>query len=210
MSMNESWRTAAEEASWAHYYEAPLGWYAHGRNVLHHLPLLWAVMKTRPRSVLEVGSGTGSLAIGLSYVCPSVLSVDLNPALVGRCEANGRKLRGLAQFGQADAFNLAAFGDDEFDVVCSQGFFEHFDDEQIEALLREQTRVAKRVVLSVPNDRYGKQDFGNERLLTKEEWDALLARLGVRVLESKNYSPVNERLWRLPRTMYLAVVTKAA
>ena len=51
MSMNESWRTAAEEASWAHYYEAPLGWYAHGRNVLHHLPLLWS--RSCPQDVIR-------------------------------------------------------------------------------------------------------------------------------------------------------------
>jgi SAM-dependent methyltransferase len=207
--MNKSWQVAAEEASWAHYYDAPLGWYAHVRNVLHHVPLLRAVLKGGPRSVLEIGSGTGSLAIALSYFCPGVLSLDLNPELVERCERNNRKLRGRARFGQADAFDLSAYDDGTFDVACSQGFFEHFDDEQIAALLQEQTRVARRVVLSVPNDRYGVQDFGNERLLTKAQWDELLTRLGGRVLESKNYSPFNEHIWKRPRTMYLAVVTAA-
>jgi hypothetical protein len=90
--------------------------------------------------------------------------------------------------------------------VYSQGFFEHFDDASIEALVREQLRVGRRVYISVPNARYGVQDFGNERLLTRAEWDRLLRRLGFRVVFSCDYGPSN-KLRPQPKAHYLAVLT---
>ncbi len=206
MSMNESWRTAAEEASWAHYYRRPLGWYVHGRSIFNHLPFILAVRGQHPQALLEVGSGTGSMSIFLSYFVDRVLSVDLSTEIVGRCEDANRRLKGSASFAECDAFSLEEFPQHEFDVAFSQGFFEHFSDEEILRLLQQQARAARRVVFSVPNDMYPRQDFGNERLLSKDWWDEMVRRSGLRLIESKNYAkPLRRR-----KEMYLAVATSEA
>lgn len=193
--------------SWEAYYAPELTWYAHLRNVLHHLPMFRAIRRLHPRRVLEVGAGSGSHSICLSYFHPHVVSVDLSRQLIERCTRHNRRLRGRARFLATDAFNLA-FADGAFDVAFSQGFFEHFSDEEIARLLAEQSRVARYVVLSVPNRSYRVQDFGDERLLSRAEWEALLTRLGYRLLESRDYAPVRGRFWRGGRDMYLAVVER--
>jgi hypothetical protein len=52
---------------------------------------------------------------------------------------------------------------------------EHFSDEQIGGLVREQLRVSRSVVFSVPSDRYPRQDVGNERLMPPEEWRRIVS-----------------------------------
>jgi ubiquinone/menaquinone biosynthesis C-methylase UbiE len=104
-----------------------------------------------------------------------------------------------------DAFHLG-FPDDFFDAAFSQGFFEHFSEEEIALLLEEQTRVARHVVISVPNHAYRVRDFGNERLLSRQQWEELFERLGYRLLTSHDYAPMRTHFWRGGRDMYLAVV----
>jgi SAM-dependent methyltransferase len=197
------------EHSWEAYYAGDLTWYAHVRNVLHHLSMFRAIAALRPKRVLEVGAGTGSHSVFLSYFRPRVVSIDLSRPLIDRCVEHNRRLRGRARFLAMDAFRLA-FADNTFDAVFSQGFFEHFSEGEIALLLAEQTRVARRAVVSVPNLAYGVQDFGNERLLTREAWEALFARHGYELLVSKDYAPARARFWRGGRDMYLAVVQREA
>jgi SAM-dependent methyltransferase len=195
------------EHGWEAYYAGELTWYRHLRNVLHHLPMFRAIARLHPERVLEVGAGTGSHSIFLSYFGHDVASVDLNRRLIERCVQHGRRLRGRVRFLAMDAFRLA-FADQSFDVAFSQGFFEHFADEEVVRLLEEQTRVASTVVFSVPNRSYGVQDFGNERLLSRQAWEALLTKSGYELLTSRDYAPVRGRFWRGGRDMYLAVVRR--
>ncbi len=61
-------------------------------------------------------------------------------------------------------------------------------------------------MFSVPNDKYPRQDYGNERLLSKEWWDEMVQRAGLRLVASKNYAkPLRRR-----KEMYLAVATSEA
>ncbi len=189
--------------SWDDYYDFRLNWYKHARNVFNHLPFMRTVRRLQPQRLVEVGSGSGSMSIFFSYLFPYVVSVDLSVEIVRRCKDANRRLKGRAHFAQGDAFHLDRFADHEFDVAFSQGFFEHFSDEEIARLLREQARLARHVVFSVPNDRYPRRDYGNERLLRKEWWDETIGRAGLRLLESRDYA----KFLRPRRDMYLAVLT---
>ena len=81
---------------------------------------------------------------------------------------------------------------------------EHFKDNEIVSLLKEQLRVSKRVFFSVPNKNYNHRDFGNERLLYSREWERILA--GFDIFLSKNYYEIRLKrncLIKLP-IMYMA------
>ncbi len=199
--------------AWSHYYDFDLSWPRHFMNVVQHLPLVLAVRKLQPAKILEVGAGTGSLAIFMSYFNRQVVSVDLSTPVLDRARGNSRRLHGRSQFRQGDAFALRDIGDGEFDVAVSQGFFEHFEDDDIVSLLREQLRVARFAVFSVPNHAYGRQDRGDERLLAREDWDAMLLSRGFRIQASSEYRPVSRSVltpagWRRPATMYLATIAR--
>lgn len=60
------------------------------------------------------------------------------------------------------------------DVVFSQGVLEHFPDEEIRAIVSLQKSVAKRVLHCVPSAKYQGGSFGDERLMTRAEWRALV------------------------------------
>ena len=52
---------------------------------------------------------------------------------------------------------------------------EHYADQEIIEILKQQLQYAlKAVVFSVPTKTYGRIDFGDERLLTIEEWESIL------------------------------------
>ncbi|MBI2052736.1 MAG: class I SAM-dependent methyltransferase [Candidatus Ryanbacteria bacterium] len=154
-------------------------------NICVHKSFLEAIINQDPKQILEVGVGTGTMSIFLSLLGIECTGADSNKEIVKKAEILNKKLNGRAVFKKADAFYLS-FSDHSFDVVFSQGFFEHFADVLILKLLREQLRVGKIVMLSVPNNFYPQKDFGDERLLSKLYWDTLL-KTHFNLLHSENY-----------------------
>ncbi len=89
------------------------------------------------------------------------------------CHAGIKLPNRSCSYAFADAFRLSeTFRRDEFEVTFSQRFFEHFSDEDIGKLIREQLTVSPIVIFSVPSKWYGVRDFGNERLMTAGEWNS--------------------------------------
>jgi ubiquinone/menaquinone biosynthesis C-methylase UbiE len=105
-------------------------------------------------------------------------------------------------FKKADAFNLP-FDDDSFDVCFSQGFFEHFADDDIRKLLWEQLRVSRKVLFSVPSFWYPRQDFGDERLMKKEDWLRILSEFKV---EKASYYSGRKGSEENPSQIYFKVI----
>lgn len=146
------------------------------RNLIHR-DLLRAVRRRARGSVLEVGIGSGAQIAALSRSVELAVSIDNDPRILAAALPN------LARFGPgvhpvaADAFVLP-FRDASFGASISQGLMEHFSDVEIQALVREQLRVCRSVVFSVPSDRYPRQDVGNERLMTPPQWETIV-RAGV-------------------------------
>jgi hypothetical protein len=54
--------------------------------------------------------------------------------------------------------------------IFSHGVLEHFKDEQIKYIIRRQKQEAQRVIHYVPTNKYVKQSFGDERLMSAKEW----------------------------------------
>lgn len=154
-------------------------------NACVHRTLIQEVLKEKPTRVLEVGIGTGTMSIIFSLFGVRSIGIDNNKSIIEKAEETKKMFNADVMFKEADATSLP-FDNNYFDVVFSQGFFEHFDDKKIIELLKEQLRVGKSVVFSVPNNFYSQQDFGDERLLSKEYWDLLLKN-NFNVIYSTNY-----------------------
>jgi SAM-dependent methyltransferase len=143
------------------------------RNLIHW-DLLREAYRRSSGGVLEVGVGSGAQSALLSRLVAPVVTLDNNTSILQRARSN------LARFGRgvhpaaADAFRLP-FPARAFGVGISQGLMEHFSDEEITKLVREQLRACRSVVFSVPSAHYPRQDMGNERLMTPAEWRELLA-----------------------------------
>lgn len=59
------------------------------------------------------------------------------------------------------------------DVIFSHGLLEHFNDEDIVKLLTNQLRQTNKVIHYVPSSKYKKPSFGDERLMTSEQWQKI-------------------------------------
>jgi SAM-dependent methyltransferase len=176
---------------WEQFYEKPLSVFEFIVHTLPYLYYLLRIIKQKPKKILEVGCGTAAHSIFLSYfLIRSLVVLDSDTALMRDVRHN------IQRFGKsrklypcrADAFNVP-FKNDSFDMCISQGFLEHFSDDEIIELVKEQLRVARKVIFSVPSDKYPGKDFGNERCMHPEKWLSLLKdRINNVVVESK-YAP---------------------
>ena len=164
--------------AWDEFYSEEQGLGVQARNLGEHDALFDEIGRTKPHSVLEVGVGNGGMTLFLGSVGIRAVGVDNNLAILERARARSRAVP-TVHFEPADAFRLSdSYATGSFDVAFSQGFFEHFDDDQIRKLVVQQLAVARRVVFSVPSDEYPQQDFGNERLMSPQRWEAILAPVG--------------------------------
>lgn len=142
------------------------------RNLIH-TSLIREVLRRGSRNVLEVGVGSGAQSALLSRARRTV-TVDNDGRIIAAARPNLERFGSRVDIVQADAFALP-FPAGAFDVSCSQGLMEHFDDEGIAGLIREQLRVSRSVVFSVPSDRYPRQDVGNERLMPPSDWERIVS-----------------------------------
>jgi len=57
-----------------------------------------------------------------------------------------------------------------FDIIHSHGVLEHLPDDVIQEAIKSQLSQANTLIHYVPSNKYGFKSFGDERLLSKEEW----------------------------------------
>lgn len=198
--------------SWGHFYSQEINIDYFIKNIFFHLPLFKSIYQQNPTRILEIGSGTATMSIFLSYLGLQVTSLENDKKVLKEAKKLVKKFKGRVNFILGDAFRLP-FEDKSFDVVFHQGLLEHFKNEDIFKLLNEHLRVGQIVVFSVPNNYYPQRDFGNERLLSQKYWEKLLSGR-YRFLESRSYHPLSKTLlggrliFRVVNTMYLGKIGK--
>ena len=160
--------------SWAQYYET----FEFSEQTLlqvisSHTPFIAKILSFKPSSVLEVGCGTGSMSIFIQkFIKCNVTAIDNDQTLIERAIYYNSQLGSNVRFKTMDAFDLDL--DQEFDLVFSQGFLEHFTDEEIRRLIKEQIKVSNLIINAVPSKFYFIRDYGDERLLSLEKWKKIL------------------------------------
>lgn len=155
------------------YYSQRTTLAAFAASLMYHWPYIWQIFLNAKQGAIEIGCGRGVHSIFLSYFIPNVVGIDSNIKLIEMVRKNNSKFHGRARFLVRDAFKLD-FSTEIFDVCFSQGFLEHFTDEEICLLTRKQLRVAKVMVASVPSIFYKGKSRGDERLMSIEDWRRIL------------------------------------
>lgn len=168
--------------SWGKFYDEDFSFGRVLDNLGSHAPLLGPILDARATSVIEIGVGSGSMGAMLSRFVPRVVGVDNDKAVLAKAREVNAMLQGNLELREADAFALSkAFPAGSFDFAVSQGLLEHFSDDEIRKLVTEQAAIANTVLISVPSYWYPQQDFGNERLMRPQDWERILAPIGLSV-----------------------------
>ncbi len=170
----------------------------------YNMPLLRVIRQTvpPPARVLEVGTGTGALAIMLAAYGYEVLGIDVDPRVIEGARAFAEPLRLRCRFEVGDGFDLGAhYGG--FDLAFSAGVIEHFHPESGVQMLREKGRAGTYVLAVVPtwyalrNDPL--TDASGARPIRLPELKGLFRRAGLNVLKGFAYGDPDGGLSRLYR-----------
>jgi len=192
---------------WSDYYQKEITADLFIRNLYGQREFLNTIIRSKAKKILEVGAGTGTMSVFLSNLGFEVTTLDNDSKILGIAQQVKNKFNGQNRLQKGDAFRLP-FADNSFDLVFHQGLLEHFKNDDIHRLLTEHLRVAPVVVFSVPNNFYPKKDVGNERLLSKFQWEKILQLY--KVIISHNYSLKIFPKWYLPRVpiQYMAKLNR--
>jgi SAM-dependent methyltransferase len=165
----------SEKKTWSLYYNKKYDFVFLDliATLINQATYLKEIIKNKPQSVVEIGTGRGLHAIFLSLFIPKVIGIDAEKKLVKNAKRLNKKLHGRAEFLLMDAFNLG-FKERSSSICCSQGFFEHFSDNGINALIKEQIRLSELVIFSVPSSYYPTKNKGDERLMSDQEWRLII------------------------------------
>jgi len=159
--------------TWDEFYDNEISWGIYLDKVADHKYYLEKIIELKPKKVLEVGCGPGTRSVFLTYLGIDVVAVDNDQGILDSVAEYNKKFKGNVDVKYADAFNLP-FKNREFDVVYNAGFLEHFDHDEKKKLVKEFTRVAKYYIFMVPNKAYRLRPYGNEDLMTKDQWEEVL------------------------------------
>lgn len=117
----------------------------------YNMPLLERVREAvpPPARILEVGTGTGALAVLLAAHGYEVTGIDIDPKVVESATAFADYFKVPCRFEVADGFRLDGYAGG-FDLAFSAGVLEHFSAGHAARLLREQGKAAQFVMAVIP------------------------------------------------------------
>ena len=139
--------------------------------------------------IMEAGCGSAALASYLASKGHVTCGLDIDKDMLKLAK------RVSAQFGSANrirfiegsVLSLPELG--KFEVIFSNGVFEHFQDEQITLILEQQLKAASHVVFSVPSDFFTEEQrqYGNERFMPRRTWRELIAKSEGKIIEEFHF-----------------------
>jgi len=145
MTQESAPRTHGLVLNWAARYDILAWLLTHGREgELRERILTFAVLRNGER-VLDIGCGTGTLAIAASGhvgTLGEVIGIDASPAMVARANRKAAKAGARAAF-QVAVAECLPFPDGRFDVVLSTLMLHHLPRTTRQQCAREITRVLK-------------------------------------------------------------------
>jgi len=161
--------------TWSEYYNESLSLPQLHRHLTNMAPFIAKCMEyCGGTKVLEIGTGTGALAVYLSQLGYHVTGIDRDPGVIEANQGLNRMFGGEAKFLVADMFDIP-FRSNTFDACYHQGLMEHFDAPDIVKALKMQTKICRRVIFAVPTKLWSGGVRGDERMWAGKYWHDLLS-----------------------------------
>lgn len=170
------------------------------------------------KKVIEMGCGTGLMAGYLQKLGLNVTALDLSQKVLGYAHEIAKQSNVIepCKYEQGDILNLK-YKANTFDVSYSNGVLEHFNDDEVITILKQQMKISKYVIFGIPSTYFNMNEkmLGNERSLTLKEWSKLIEQAGGHIIEqtSFHYYKLYRRIfevkkWFKPKAFWLFVIEK--
>jgi ubiquinone/menaquinone biosynthesis C-methylase UbiE len=145
LSLHEATATRGRLIRWARYYDASVSLLMLGRRRRLRRETVELARIQAGERVLEVGCGTGDVALAASaYVGPrgAVAGIDPSPEMIAVAQAKAARVTRAVDF-QVGVIEALAFPDATFDVVLSSLMMHHLPEDLKRDGLAEIARVLK-------------------------------------------------------------------
>lgn len=144
--------------------------------------------------LLEAGSGTGVLSTYMASLGYEVEGIDIDKDILNLSKKISKNYnsKNKPNFIKKSIFNLD-YEKNYFDISFSNGVLEHFSDEEIIETLRQQMKVAKKVIFGIPTKYFNQKEamYGDERYMNYDFWRTLITKSGGIILEEKSMHYMN-------------------
>ncbi len=217
-----------ETNRWGKIYEADVR--KKGGNIPYILSkinkkkkLIHLIQKYANKKVVECGSGTSVISIHLASLGYQVTAIDIEDGVIKLSKSLASdyfKTFNYSEeniiFEKKSIFDLG-YSQNLFDVAFSNGVLEHFTDEEIVNIIKQQLYVAKTVIVGIPTKYFSPKEakYGNERVLELSYWRKLIKDSGGVIIEETgmNREPLSKRIVNFkkyfkPKPYHLFVVKK--
>lgn len=218
-----------ETSNWAKIYQADID--KKGGNLPYILnkvnkkkKLVNLVRKYTDTNIIECGSGTAAVSIYLASLGYNVTAVDIDDDVLKLSKKLAKDYFNTLEdknivinFEKKSIFKLG-YPKESFDVAFSNGVMEHFTDEEIIEIIKQQLFVAKIAIVGIPTKYFASKEakYGDERVLELSYWRKLIKKSGGKIIEevSMDREPLLKRLINFkkyfkPKPYHLYVVKKS-
>lgn len=174
------------------------------------------IQYSQNKKVIEMGCGTGLMAGYLQKFGLDVTALDLSQKVLDYAYEIAKQSNIIkpCKYEQGDILNLK-YKANTFDVSYSNGVLEHFNDDEVVTILKQQMKISKYVIFGVPSTYFNMNEkmLGNERSLTLREWSKLVEKAGGYIIEqtSFHYYKLYRRIfevkkWFKPKAFWLFII----
>lgn len=148
--------------------------------------LINLIRKYANKNIIECGSGTSVVSIYLASLGYDVTAVDIEDDVIKLSEKLAKdyyetldNCKPKLSLKKKSIFELG-YEKETFDVAFSNGVLEHFTDEEIIQIIKQQLYVAKTTIIGIPTKYFETKEakYGNERVLKLSYWRKLIRTSG--------------------------------
>jgi len=151
---------------WATFYKDRLNesYYKHINK--RYSPFIKEIKRnlSKDLTVVELGCGIGSISRSLKSSKCKLICVDNNSSMLKMSKRNKLSHAIFIKQDITKSYKIKA------DIAHSHGVLEHFSDEQIRKIIKIQKKQYKTLIHYVPSKKYKNPSFGDERLMTVNQW----------------------------------------
>lgn len=185
--------------------------------------LINLVKKYAYNTIIECGSGTSIVSIYLATLGYNVTAIDIEDNVIKLAKSLAKDYyktidnsNPQIHFEKKSIFELG-YEKDSFDVAFSNGVLEHFTDEEIIQIIKQQLFIAKTTIVGIPTKYFESKEakYGNERVLELSYWRKLIKNSGGIILEEVGMQRepllkriLNYKKYFKPKPYHLFVVKK--
>ena len=186
--------------------------------------LINLIKKYADKSVIECGSGTSVVSVYLASLGYETTAVDIEDDVIRLSKQLAKAYYNTLEdcnpklnFEKKSIFKLG-YPRDSFDVAFSNGVLEHFTDDEIIEIIKQQLFTAKITIVGIPTKYFSSKEakYGNERVLELSYWRRLIKKSGGTIIEEvgMDREPLSKRLVNFkkyfkPKPYHLFVVKKS-